>query len=293
MNKKNKVTTIKRKEGLFAEIVRGLRRNKASMAGLIIITGFVLAGIFAPLISPYNSEIGDLSEALQTPSRHHLLGTDPLGRDILTRILYGGRISLTVGILSVSIGAAIGVSIGAISGYYSGKVDFVIQRFIDIMLAFPGFLLALTLVAILGIGLRNVIIAVGISSIPTYVRLVRGTTLSIRERDYIEAARALNLPVRNILSRHIILNVLPPIIVQSTLQLGQAITIAAGLGFLGLGVPPPTPEWGADLGNGRAYLFSYPHITTFPGLAIFLAVLSFNLIGDGLRESVDPRLRLQ
>jgi len=192
----------------------------------------------------------------------------------------------------VAVGLLVGVPFGLISGYYGGKVDFLIQRVTDMMLAFPGFLLALGLVAVLGVGLKNTVVSIGISMIPIYIRLVRGCVLTVREQVYVEAARAVGTRDFKIILKHILPNVMVPITVQTSLGMGNAILFAAGLGFLGIGVQPPTPEWGAMLGSGRAYLFNAPHVATFPGIAIFLAVLSFNLLGDGLRDALDPRFKL-
>jgi ABC-type dipeptide/oligopeptide/nickel transport system permease subunit len=221
----------------------------------------------------------------------HPLGTDHLGRDILARLLSGGRLSLFMGVLAVGIGLGIGVPLGAVSGFQGGLTDLVIQRLADVLLSFPGFLLALSLVSILGIGVQNVILAVGISAIPAFIRLVRGSVLSIREQAFVEAARALGQRSWLIILRHVLPNAMAPIIVQATLNLGTAILLAAGMGFLGLGVQPPTPEWGTMLGEGRQYIFRAPLLTLFPGLAIFLAVLAFNLLGDGLRDALDPRMQ--
>jgi len=230
--------------------------------------------------------------SLEPPSLKHPLGTDELGRSILGRIIYGSRVSLLIAVGVVSVGVIIGIPLGLVSGYYGGKVDFVIQRITDTLLAFPGFLLALGLVAILGIGLKNTMISIGISMVPIYIRLVRGCVLSVREEVYVEAARAVGTRDVVILLRHILPNVMVPVIVQTSLSMGTAILFAAGLGFLGIGVQPPTPEWGAMLGSARSYLFTAPHVATFPGIAIFLAVLSFNLFGDGLRDALDPRFRI-
>lgn len=261
------------------------------MLGLTILLILILAAVAAPILTPYDPEKLKLADALIHPNLAHPLGTDHLGHDMLARILYGGRLSLMIGFLAVGIGLVVGMPLGAISGYYGGWVDMVVQRIADVLLSFPSILLALALVAALGVGLRNVIISVGVSAIPSFIRLVRGSVLSIREQTYVEAARSVGVKDHVILRRHILVNAMAPVIVQATLNLGTAILVAAGLGFLGLGVQPPTSEWGAMLGEGRQYIFSASYMATFPGLAIFLAVLGFNLMGDGLRDALDPRLR--
>lgn len=269
-----------------------LRRNKAALFGGILILIYVVVALLAPIIFPGNPSAPNLMRALERSSVTHPLGTDELGRSILGRVIYGSRVSLLIAIGVVAVGLLVGVPLGLISGYYGGKVDFGIQRFTDTLLAFPGFLLALALVSVLGVGLKNTIISVGISMVPIYIRLVRGCALSVREQAYVEAAKAVGTRNRVILLRHILPNVMIPITIQTSLGMGTAILFAAGLGFLGIGVQPPTPEWGAMLGSGRAYLFHAPHVATFPGIAIFLAVLGFNLAGDGLRDVLDPRFRL-
>lgn len=223
--------------------------------------------------------------------RFHLLGTDEQGRDIFSRLIHGAWIALFIGLISVGIGAGIGVPLGALSGYYGGIFDMVIQRLVDTMLAFPGILLAIVLVAILGTGLNNVMIAVGIATIPIYARLIRGSVLSVRTQEFVEAARSLGKSNLAILFRHVIPNAIAPIIVQSSLQMAVAILFAAGLGFLGLGARPPRPEWGLMLARGREYLAVAPHVATSPGLAIVLVVLGFNLVGDALRDALDPRMQ--
>lgn len=225
------------------------------------------------------------------PVRLHLLGTDEQGRDLLSRLIHGAWISLFIGLISVAIGLAVGVPIGAVSGFYGGTLDMVVQRVIDTLLAFPGILLAIVLVATLGTGLTNVMIAVGIASVPIYARLVRGSVLSVRNLEYVEAARALGKRTLPILFRYVMPNAISPIIVQSSLQMAVAILFAAGLGFLGLGARPPQPEWGLMLARGREYLAVAPHVATFPGLAIVLVVLGFNLVGDALRDALDPRAK--
>jgi len=273
-------------------IWRRLRRHRTALVGLAILATFVAATTAAPAVLRWDPNEADFEQVLQWPSSTHLLGTDQLGRDLLTRVVYGARVSFLIGILAVGLSAVLGVPVGLISGYYGGMVDIAIQRLVDLLLAFPGFLLALTLIAVLGVGVTNVVVSVGLATVPIYIRLVRGVALSIREQVYIEAARALGTQPRRILARHVLPNCLAPVIVQSTLQLGTAILTAAGLGFLGLGVRPPTPEWGTMLGEGQTYLFSSWYIATFPGIAIFLSVMAFNLLGDGLRDALDPRMKL-
>lgn len=223
------------------------------------------------------------------PVRFHLLGTDEQGRDLFSRLVSGAWISLFIGLISVGIGISVGVPVGALSGYFGGTTDLVVQRIIDTLLAFPGILLAIVLVATFGTGLTNLMIAVGIASIPIYARIVRGSVLSVRKREFVEAAHALGRKQPSTLLKHVIPNVLSPIIVQSSLQMAIAILFAAGLGFLGLGARPPQPEWGLMLARGREYLAVAPHVATFPGLAIILVVLGFNLLGDALRDALDPR----
>jgi ABC-type dipeptide/oligopeptide/nickel transport system permease subunit len=259
--------------------------------GVGVLVLFALASLIGPLLDHNDPVRQDLASAFLPLSPAHPLGTDDLGRDQLVRLLYGGRLTLLVGFGAVAIGFLIGVPLGALSGYLGGWLDMLTQRVVDVILAFPNILLAIALVAALGPGLRNVIISVGITSIPAFVRLVRASALSIRELPYVEAARALGVSDWRILLRHVIPNSLAPVIVQATLQLGAAILVAAGLGFLGLGVQPPTPEWGTMLGSSRQFIFSDSILVTVPGLAIFGAVLAFNLLGDGLRDALDPRLR--
>jgi ABC-type dipeptide/oligopeptide/nickel transport system permease subunit len=269
-----------------------LRRNKAALFGGVLIIIYLASALFAPILFPGNPSAPNLMNSLESPSIDHLLGTDELGRSILGRIIFGSRISLLIAVGVVAVGMIIGIPLGLVSGYYRGKVDFLIQRATDTMLAFPGFLLALALVAVLGVGLKNTVISIGISMVPLYIRLVRGCVLSVREEVYVEAARAVGTRDVIILIRHILPNVMVPITVQTSLSMGTAILFAAGLGFLGIGVQPPTPEWGSMLGSARSYLFHAPHAATFPGIAIFLAVLSFNLLGDGLRDALDPRFKI-
>jgi ABC-type dipeptide/oligopeptide/nickel transport system permease subunit len=251
---------------------------------------FASIGIVAPLATTHDPEQMRLDQKLLEPSPAHLLGTDHLGRDILARLAYGARLSLVMCFAAVAVGVLIGVPLGAISGFYGGWLDLIIQRVIDVLLSFPGFLLALALVAVLGVGSVNVVFAVGLGVVPACVRLVRASTLSIRSREYVEAARAAGAGGATIIWRHVLPNALAPVVIQATLGLGATLLTAAGLGFLGLGVQQPTPEWGSMLGEGRSYIFSNPNLATFPGIAIFLTVLGFNLAGDGLRDALDPTL---
>ena len=270
---------------------RRFRHHPPALVGLGIVLMFVFLAAFAPLISPYDPVAQDLASAVEGPSAEHWFGTDQLGRDIATRLMYGTRISLLIGVLAVAIGLVIGVPLGMIAGYYGGWADLAISRAADMMFAFTSILLALTLVAVLGVSLQNVIVAVGISVVPVIIRLVRSSVLSLREEPYVEAARVLGASDFRIITAHVFRNALTPVLVHGTLSIGVSILLAAGLGFLGLGVQSPTPEWGTMLGEGRQFIFNAPHMTTFPGITIFLAILAFNLLGDGLRDALDPRMR--
>lgn len=272
--------------------IRVFARNKAAVGGVLILAVFTFVAIAAPILTPYNPVTENLGSVFQSPSWAHPFGTDDLGRDMLSRIMYGGRYTLMIGVAAVSLATAIGVPLGLISGYFGGRVDMVIQRVTDIMLAFNPFLLALVLVAVLGVGLKSVIIAAGIGVVPQFIRLTRGQALSLREEVYVEAAQAFGERSLTIIRRHVLRNSWTPIIVFATLNVGLTILVAAGLGFLGLGVQAPLPEWGTMLGEGRSYIFYASYTTTLPGLAIFLGVLAFNMAGDGLRDALDPSLRV-
>ena len=261
------------------------------MLGAALISLEILIAVFAPLVAPYDPIEQSIYDALQPPSAAHWLGTDEVGRDILSRIIYGTRISLRVGLLAVGIGSAIGVTLGLIAGFYGKMADNLILRLMDIWLAFPGILLALAIIAVLGPSLFNVMIAVGLSAVPTYVRVTRSSVLSVREMEYVLGARAVGCPSRIIIWRHILPNVLPSLIVLTTLGIAGAILAAAALSFIGLGAQPPTPEWGAMLTVGRQFMRQAWWVTAFPGLAIMITVLGINLLGDGLRDALDPRLR--
>ena len=284
-----KAVEVRKRSRRLALFWPRLWQNKAAIVGLAIIFLFLIIAMAAPLVAPHNPNESDLYSRLAGPSANYPLGTDELGRCILSRIIYGARISLLIGVIVISIGVGVGTPLGLFSAYYGGKFDFLVQRAVDTAFAFPGILLALLLIAILGVGLQNVMLAIGISTIPVYVRLVRGSALSVKEEQYVQAARAIGSSDFRIMFRHILPNCLSPIIVQSTLHMATAILWAAGLGFLGLGVPPPTAEWGAMLNGGRLFIRVAPHVCTFPGMAIFIVVLSFNLLGDGLRDALDPR----
>lgn len=266
------------------------KRNRAALIGLVAVLLGTLLAIFAPIVAPYDPIKIDLRTSRQVPSSENLLGTDELGRDILSRIIYGFRISLTIGLVSVAVGLSFGVLLGAPSGYFGGWLDIVVMRAVDIMMSFPAILLAIIVVTILGPGLYNAMLAVGLAQVPLYSRLVRGLTLKLKSEDYVDAARALGASNSRIIFRHILPNCLSPLIVQATLNIASAILSAAVLGFLGLGAAPPTPEWGAMLSSGRLYMRVAPHISIFPGLAIMVTVLAFNLMGDGLRDALDPRM---
>lgn len=274
----------------FKEFVRKFKKQKTALVALAFICILVIIAIISYQIVPYGINEYDYSAIMQGPSAKHLFGTDEFGRDLFSRILCGTRISLSVGLLSVSIGAILGTILGLLGGYYGGLLDSCIMRVCDVLFAFPGIILAIAIVAILGSGLYNVVIAVAVFSTPTFARLVRSTTLSLKSSVFVQAARNIGSSDRRILFRHILPGAIPNIIVQYTMSIGNSILTASSLSFLGMGAQPPTPEWGLLLSNGRNYMMSSWHITFFPGLAIFLTVLSFNLLGDGLRDALDPKL---
>jgi ABC-type dipeptide/oligopeptide/nickel transport system permease subunit len=275
----------------FPELRRFLR-HKGAVAGGALLVAMVLGAVLAPRLTPYDPVAQDQRASLQAPGRAHPLGTDVFGRDILSRVIWGGRESLRVGLLAVAVGGIIGTVLGLLAGYYEGWTGTIVLRLTDLLLALPGILLALTIVAATGPSLENVIVAVGISSMPAYIRVVNGSVLDLKTRTFIEAVRASGAVDRRVIARHVLPNILAPVIVLSTLGLGNALLIAATLSFLGLGAQPPSPEWGAMLSQGREFIFGYWWIATFPGVAILLAVIGANLLGEGMRDLLDPRLRV-
>jgi peptide/nickel transport system permease protein len=275
----------------WRDAVKRLQRSRGARVGIVLLGLIVLAVLGAPLLSSKDPLAVVVEERFQPPGSGHAFGTDILGRDMVTRMLYGGRLSLVTGVISVSFALILGVPMGVVSGYYGGLSDRLIMRLVDIMLTFPGILLALVIVAVLGPSLFNAMIAVGISASPTYARVVRATTLAAKTETYIEAAQALGCSNPRIIVRHILPNTLAPLIVLGTLGVAGAMISAAALSFLGLGAQPPQPEWGALLSEGRSYLRRAWWMTAFPGLAIMVTVLAINLLGDGLRDALDPRLR--
>ncbi len=280
----------RRSRGLFRDAVRRLLASWNGRVGLAIVGFIVLVAVGAPIVSPYDPTTdSNLARAREGPSLEHPFGTDRLGRDMLRRIAHGARISLVVGLAVVSSASAVGVVLGMLAGYLGGKVDTVIMRMMDVLLAFPGILLAIAIVAVRGPGLFNTMLAVAIVGIPGYARVMRSMVLSLREREFVVAARMVGTRDRRIMFRHIFPNSMSPLIVQATLGIGGAILFAAALGFLGLGAQPPAPEWGAMISDGIPFLRTDPHMVFFPGFAIMITVLGFNLLGDGLRDALDPQ----
>ena len=283
--------TMKKKESMFFMTWKRLAKNKLAVAGLIVLIITALLAVFAPIAAPYGYEEQDLFNTLAGPSREHWLGTDNLGRDMLSRLIYGGRNSLTLGLISVALAAALGVILGAVSGYYGGKVDMVIMRLLDVLQAVPAILLAIAISATLGPGYMNCILALTISQIPGFTRMTRASCLNVQGMEYVEAARSINARERRIIFKHVLPNAISPIIVQATMSVATAILTSASLSFIGLGVQPPQAEWGAMLSAGRSYIRSNTHVIIYPGITIMIVVLSLNLLGDGLRDALDPRLK--
>ncbi|KLU40058.1 MAG: ABC transporter permease [Limnochordia bacterium] len=271
--------------------MRQLLKNRRAVVGGIVLFVIIFLAIFAPYVTPYDPVKQNIRNRLQGPSREHIFGTDQFGRDTYTRVVYGARLSLRVGFSSILIAIVVGCLLGLVAGFYGGLLDNIIMRFVDILMALPGFLLALAIVAALGPGLDNVIIAIGISYIPSFARLMRSSVLTIRELDYVSAAEAIGSSDARMIFRHILPNSLNPIIVMATLSLAGAILSAAGLSFLGMGAQPPTPEWGSMISAARPFIRVSHWAVTIPGLAIFTTVLCLNLVGDGLRDALDPRMK--
>ena len=286
----SKETKLK-KTSQFKTVLQRLMKDKAAVIGLTIIVIFAIIAILAPYISPYPFDKTDIKNSFAGPSWEHPFGTDDLGRDILSRIMYGGRYSLRIGIISVSSALVVGIAIGSIAGYFGGWMDMILMRFLDIFQAIPGLIFSIAVSAVLGAGFTNCIIALAIGLVPGYARLTRASILNVRKMEYLEAANIINASTFRIITRHVLPNAIAPLIVSATMGVATSILIAASLSFIGLGVQPPTPEWGAMLSAGRSYIRNHPHLVLFPGLTIMTAVLSLNMLGDGLRDALDPKLK--
>ena len=295
VNTSSGVSAVKKykKRSQVAEIWRRFRKNKGAMLGLIIITAIVFVAVFADVILDYETDVigQNIMERMQKPSLKHLFGTDEVGRDIFFRVLYGSRISLAVGVVAVAIGLVVGMTLGCIAGYFGGLCEDIIMRATDILGAVPSIMMGVAIVSALGVSTGNLMLAIGLTSVPQFVRISRASVLTVRNQEYVEAARAIGQNEAKIIASHIIPNCLSPIIVQTTLRTASAIVAASSLSFMGLGVKVPSPEWGALLSAGRAYVRTAPYMTLFPGLAIMVTVLALNMVGDGLRDSLDPKLR--
>ena len=289
MEQENKITI--KEESYMASVWKEFSKNRSAVAGCVILILIILLAVGADVIAPYDPYEQNYADALQWPSMKHLFGTDEFGRDIFSRVLYGARISLMVGVISVAISCVCGCILGASAGYFGNFYDACVMRCMDVLLAIPSLLLNISIVSALGSGVFNMMLAVGISNIPRYCRIMRASVLQIKSIEYVDASRTAGGSSRWIIARHIIPNCLAPIIVQATLSVGSAIIACAGLSFIGVGISAPTPEWGAMLSNGRDFLRGYSYITLFPGLAIMITVLALNLMGDGLRDAFDPKLR--
>ncbi|MGN0999373.1 MAG: ABC transporter permease [Faecousia sp.] len=279
------------KTSLFKEFAQRMLKSWSSRLGILLLAVIILACLIGPFLSPYDVNTGDLTLICAHPSAKHLLGCDTLGRDMLTRLLYGGRYSLLMGLTAAVVGEIIGVAIGLIAGYFGGIVETVIMRFLDVWSALPGMLLCILISAAMGSGFFSTVIALTVGGIPGTVRMTRGQVLSERGREYIEAAESINCSKVTIMFKHLLPNVVQPTIVITTMSIGSTINMAASLSFIGLGIQPPTPEWGAMLADGRAYILTDPHLIAVPGFAIALTVLAINLVGDGLRDALDPKMR--
>lgn len=278
-------------QGAWHEVWYALIKNKRAMIGLFVIILLILMAVFADYVTPYGMREQNLSNALQSPNREHWFGTDDLGRDVFSRLIYGTRVSLTVGVSAVVLSLSVGGVLGVLSGYYKGWLDTLIMRFCDILLSIPSILLAIAIVASLGSSIRNLIIAIGVASIPVFARIIRAGVISVKEMQYIEAGRALGANDGRLIFKHILPNILSPIIVQASMEIASAILSAAGLGFIGLGLEASIAEWGTMLNFGRGYIRQHFYLTLFPGAIIMVTILAFNLLGDGLRDAFDPKMR--
>ena len=286
---KKHVKTKKRSQ--LYEVWKRLRKNRLAVMGLAILAVLVLCAIFADFIAPYPYDKQDYLAVLQSPSWNHWMGTDEYGRDIFSRVIYGSRISLYVGFISLSGGALMGCIVGSIAGYFGGRVDDVIMRVMDVLNGIPRIVLAIAIAGTIGSGITSALIAVAVSSVPNFARVVRAATMTVRDQEFVEASQSLGASHAHIIVQHIFPNILAQIIVQATLGIGTAILLCASLSFLGLGVQPPTPEWGSMLSNARNFMRDYPYMVIAPGIAIMLTVLALNLFGDGLRDALDPKLK--
>lgn len=282
---------VSKTQSQFRRIMKQLLRNRRAVVGGIVLLIIAFMAILAPYVTTHDPVKQNIRNQLQPPSREHFFGTDQFGRDIYSRVIYGARLSLRVGFLAISFALVVGCFLGLVSGYYGGWLDMIVMRVIDILLALPGFLLALSIVAALGPGLENVIMAIGVSYIPSFARMMRSAVLATRELDYVDAAQALGASDWRIIFQHILPNSISPIIVLTTLSMAGAILSAAGLSFLGMGAQPPTPEWGSMIATARPFIRVSHWAVTVPGLAIFITVMCLNLVGDGLRDALDPRLK--
>lgn len=280
-----------RRQGQLGQVMHRLRKNKVAMIGLVIMILLIIMALLSPWIAPYNYAKTSKADRYALPSWQHLFGCDAMGRDILSRIMYGARASLWLGLMSTLVATVIGVLLGSLVGYYGGKVDNIVMRILDIIQAIPGMLLSIAISAALGSGIGNTILALSIGGIPMTVRLLRGSILTVRKQEYIEAAEKINCSKWRVITSHILPNSIAPVIVSVTMGIGNTILQAASLSYIGLGVQPPTPEWGAMLSEGKSMITKYPHLCIFPGLAIMLVVLCLNMLGDGLRDAMDPKLK--
>ncbi len=289
----SEVTAKYKKKSQMADIFRRLARNKTAMIGAVVVIILLLMAIFADVLHDYDTEVikQDIMSRLQPPSSEHWFGTDEMGRDIFSRVCYGAKYSLLISFVAATFSLAVGLVLGALAGYYGGWIDMIIMRLMDVLLAIPGTLLAIAIVASLGSSIPNLIIALSVSGIPGFSRIVRSSVLTVKDSEYVEAAKAIGATDSTIIFKHVLPNGMAPLIVQSTLRVASVILTTAGLSFLGLGVPAPHPEWGAMLSNARSYIRDFSYMALFPGLAIMTTILCLNLLGDGLRDALDPRLK--